>query len=74
MDSLDDGEANICLVANHEENVVTSPFSYHYLFRICKKLNKETSKLRQLVSTSRQTISSLEFENRHLLEEVKNLK
>lgn len=34
-----DGEINICLMENHEDNKITSHNSYHDLFQICKKLN-----------------------------------
>lgn len=52
MDSSNE-EVNICLMANHEDNEVTYHFSYHDLFQICKKLNKETSKLEQIFSNSK---------------------
>lgn len=58
-------------MTNHEEKEVTSHFSYYDLFHIYKKLNKETSKLKHFVFTSKSTTSSLEFENKNLLEEIK---
>lgn len=41
---------------NHQDNEATSHFFYHDLFRICKKLKKETNKLEQIISTSKGTI------------------
>lgn len=38
-------EANICLMAKHEDregNSQTSYFTYHELFHICKKIDSET--------------------------------
>lgn len=68
MNSLDGEETNICLRTDHKENEVNSLLSHHYLFWICKKLNKETSKLKQLVSIFKEIISSLDLENKNLLE------
>lgn len=62
MESLDDEEANICLMVNNEEDEVTLNFSYRDLFCNLKKLNKASSKVRQLVSTSKTIISTLEIE------------
>lgn len=42
MDFSDDEEANICLMAEPEEDEVTLHFSYHDLFHIFQKLNRET--------------------------------
>lgn len=66
MDSLNE-EAKICLMANHEDNEVTYHFSYHDLFQICKKLNKETSKLEQIFSNSKETTPFFEIENENLI-------
>lgn len=60
-------EVNICLMEDHEDNEVISCFSYHDLFRILK-LNKEKSKLRKIVSNSKETISLLKIENQNLME------
>lgn len=70
MISSYDGKAIICLIADHNENNVTLHFPSHDLFHICKKLNKETNQLKQFVSTSKETIPSLEFENKNFLEEI----
>lgn len=52
MESSDDEEeANICLMENHQDDKITSYFSYHF-FHICKKITKETSKLEEIVSIS----------------------
>lgn len=42
---------------NHEDDNVTSYFSYDDLFLICKELNEELSKLKHLVSTFMTIIS-----------------
>lgn len=57
---------------NHEEDEITSHFSYHDLFYICNKLNKETNKFEQLVFISKDIISSIEFENKNLLREIES--
>lgn len=72
--SDDEEEFNICLMENHQDDDVTSYFSYYDIFRICKKLTKETSKLKQIVSTSNDTISSLELKNKNLEKEIKILR
>lgn len=41
MDSSNDEEGNMFLMEDPQENEVTSYLSYHDLYRICKKLNKE---------------------------------
>ena len=64
--SYNEEEANIYLMVNHQDYEVTSYFSYHNIFCICKKLTKETSKLEQIVSTSKDIISSLELKNKNL--------
>lgn len=47
MESSNDEEekANVYLMIKHQDDEVTSQFSYHNLFRLCKKLTKETKKL-----------------------------
>lgn len=60
-------------MANHQDNEVTSHFSYWYLFCICKKLIKETSKLEQIIPTFKDNISSLEFKNKNQFEEIESL-
>lgn len=67
-------EANIFLTENHQDDDKTSHFSYQNLFLICKKITKETCKLEQTISTSKDSISSFELKNKNLLEEIKSLK
>lgn len=43
-------EVNLCLMENHQDDEVTSHFSYQDLFCICSKLTKETTKLKQIIS------------------------
>lgn len=43
-------------------------------FTFVIKLNKETNKLQQLVSISKDIISSIEFENKNLLREIESLR
>lgn len=64
--SYNEEEANVYLMVNHQDDEVTSYFSYHNIFCICKKLTKETSKFEQIVSTSKDIISSLELKNKNL--------
>lgn len=61
-------------MADHKDNEVTSHFSYHKLFQICKKLNNETSKLKQVDWNYKETIYFLEIENQNLMEEVETLR
>lgn len=56
MESLNKEEVNLYLTKNHQHDKVTSHFFYQDLFRICKKLTKEMSKLEQIISTSKDTI------------------
>lgn len=51
------------LMKKHEDNKVknlTSYFTYHKIFLICKKLNTESSKLKNIISVSKLIIFSLE--------------
>lgn len=66
-------EANICFIEDREVNKIAYNFLYPNLFRICKKLNKETSKLKRPVSNFKETIFFIEIENENLLEEVETL-
>lgn len=66
-------KANICLMANYQDNEVTSQFLYHDLFGIWKKLTKETTKLEQISFVSN-TISFLELRNETLEKEIKILR
>lgn len=59
---------------NDEDDKVTSYFTYDQLFHICKKLNKESSQLKHIVSVSKNNISYLEIENKNLLEQYTVLK
>lgn len=74
MKSSNDEEekCNIFLMENHQEDGVTYHFSYHDLFRICKKITKETNKLEQKNSTSKGIISSLESKNKTLEKKNRN--
>lgn len=45
MESSNKEEEKLYLTKNHQDDEITSHFSYQDLFRICKKLTKETSKL-----------------------------
>jgi hypothetical protein len=52
-DKSENEEANLCFMANHEEEEVNSfesepNFTYEELLFICEELNKESSKLRKL--------------------------
>jgi hypothetical protein len=72
-------EANLCFMANHEEEEVNSfesepNFTYEELLFICEELNKESSKLRKIVSTSKKTISTLESKIEVLNKEIDILK
>lgn len=69
-----DQEANIFLVENHEDDEVTSYFTYDELFYICKKLNKESRKLKHIIYASKTTISSLEIDTINSLKEIDSLK
>lgn len=67
MESLDElekvEEAMICLIEKHEHkkaNNITSYLTYHKLSLFFKKLDSETSKLKNIVSLSNPTISSIE--------------
>lgn len=55
---------------NHKEDNVTSHLSYNKLFQLCKKLNKELSKLKCLEPISKMTIYFIEIENKNLLEKI----
>lgn len=71
MESPNDEDlANIHLKETHQDDEVTSYFSYHDLFCICKKLTKETRKLERNFSTSKDTIYSLEFKNKNIEKEI----
>jgi hypothetical protein len=82
MDSSDESEneeANLCLMAHHEENEVnfveTKPnFTYDELLFICEELNNESSKFKKIVSTSKKTISTLESKINVLTKEIEVLK
>lgn len=74
MESSNKEEEKICLMENHQGNEVTFHLSYQDLFCICKKLTKKMSKLEQIFSTSKDTISFLESKNKNLLKEIKNLR
>lgn len=66
-----------CPMTTHTENKVrniTSKFTYNILFCICKNLDRDSSKLKHLVSTSKTTIYSLEKEKKMLLKEIDRLK
>lgn len=52
-------KVNICFMENHRDNEVTFQFLNSDLICICKNLNKELSKLKQLLSTSRELFLSL---------------
>lgn len=74
MESSDESkkeeEANIYLIKNQEKNEIndlTSCFTYFKLFFKCKKLNSESSNLKEIVYGSEATITSLEKENNFLL-------
>lgn len=58
---------------NHQDDEVTSCFSYHDLFHISKKITKEATKLEQIVSTSKDIISSLELKYENLKREIEIL-
>lgn len=66
MESPDDEDekANKFLMTKQQDNDVTSQFSYHGLFRLCRKLTKETTKLEQIISTFKDTIFSFETKNK----------
>lgn len=57
-------------MANYKEDNVTSHLSYNKLFQSCKKLNKESSKLKCLEPISKMTIYFIEIENKNLLDEI----
>lgn len=42
---VEEEKDNLYLMTKHQDDDVTSQFFYHYLFRLCKKLMKETTKL-----------------------------
>lgn len=65
---------NICLMTNHQNNEVTSQFSYHDLFRIYNKLTKETNKLEQIILASKDTILCLKLKNKTLERNIKLLR
>lgn len=48
-------------MTKHQEDEVTSQFFYHDLFRLCKKLTKETNKPEQIIVMSKDNISSLKY-------------
>lgn len=73
-ENYDKEKSNICIMTNHEEDKVTSYFSYQDLFHICINLTRKTSKLEQIVSSSKNTIFSLRLKNKNLLEEINRLK
>lgn len=68
MESSNDEEekSNIYRMTNHQYDEVTSHFSYHDIFRICKKLTKETNKLEKIVFAFKDIIFSLESKNKTL--------
>lgn len=74
MKSSYNEEAKFFLMANHEEDVVTSYFFYNDLFQTCKNINKETGKLNHLVSTYKTIIFFIELENKNLLEVIESIK
>lgn len=45
MEFSHDEETNICLIGNHQDEEVTSYFSYQDIICICKKLTKGTNQL-----------------------------
>lgn len=56
-------------MGKHEENDVNSPtfyFTYNELYNICKKLDSESCKFKNLISFSRYTIYFLEKDNKNL--------
>lgn len=59
-------------VKNEIRNV-ESKFTYYELFSIRKKLNNEISKLKDVISIYKKTISSLKNENEKLIEEIDHL-
>lgn len=61
-------------MVNHQDDEVTSHFSYQDLSHICKKPTKETSKFEQTISNSKDIIYSLELKNKNLLEEIESLR
>lgn len=75
-------EANLCLMAKHEEedeeevSYQDSDFSLSYdeLLIACEELNYKTIKLAKIASSSKKTISSLESQIKSLLEENQSLK
>lgn len=70
MEFLDKEEVNLYLTASYQDDKVISHFSFQDLFHIYKKLIKEMSKLEQIISTSKDTISSLELKNKNILKEI----
>lgn len=74
MEYWDKEEANLYLTINHQDDEVTSHFSYQDLFRIYKKLTKEGSELEPIISTSKEITSSLELKNKNLFREIKSLR
>ena len=78
-DESENEEANLCLMAHHEDNEVNTfetelDLTYDELFIICKELNDESTKLRKIVSTSKKTISTLETKVDILNKEIESLK
>lgn len=64
-----DGEeekVNTCLMKKHQDDEITSQFLDHDLFRLCKKLTKETNKLDKIIDASQDIISSLGSKNKTL--------
>lgn len=57
-------KSTICLMTKPQDDEVTSQFSYHNLFILCKKLTKEANKLEQIISTYKDTISSMKLEKK----------
>ncbi|XP_045810784.1 uncharacterized protein LOC123905202 [Trifolium pratense] len=71
-------EANLCLMAHQEEEVnsfESEPnFTYDELLFICEELNKESSKFKKIVSTSKKTIFTVESKINVLTKEIEDLK
>lgn len=59
--SIDEEEENICVMKKHKKDKVNSHFIYDDLLCICKKLNKESSKLKHVASTSKTNILPLKY-------------
>lgn len=62
-------------MTNLKDDKITSYFTYDELFCTCKKkLYKESTKLKHVVSTSKKIISSTWIVNKNLLTEIESLK